>query len=438
MKAEPTEIAAQHMFSIRELVPRAGIEAAAAAMVEEVRTALSVPGVDPTGPPFALLGDLGVGTVELAAGLPTEFTCSTAYTRMAEGILPGGPVVVFTHETPFEASARAQMAQWIDRNGFASAATPWVLLDGSGMVVWPVRTVRDTAAFIARHGPRADLAGIRRLSELKRAAIGELISSVPERPLNLDSVIKTARALTGATHLLSPDNPQIARWLRLMARAGTAAVARCAAGGPLPPLDLDGTVVEVRAPGNMRHARLNDLHTGAMHAALATGDPVALGLLRQAPLDAVAAALGLQPGNWAFVQAQGLQALARGDRAAAGAPLEAALREAVNVAGHTGVAGLSGVILAEEVPVLELALAALRPGPARFAAALREALVAHRQWWAAGQANPGIPQDQDPQGFVAIGPLCFAALRRAAGDPVAVASDYLPASIIEACGAAGD
>jgi hypothetical protein len=214
-----------------------------------------------------------------------------------------------------------------------------------------------------------------------------------------------------------------------MARAGAASLARYGPG-ELPPLDLDGTAVQIVPPRKPRDARLNDIHTQAIEAALATGDQVALGLLREARLDAFADALGLFPDNPTLLEARGLQAMARGDRAEAVTLLETALADATARAARTTYPGLSDYLLAQQVPGLELALASLGAGQAGFDATLRRALVAHRMWWATCQANPGIPQDLDPQGFLAIAPLCFAALRHASGQPVGITSEYLPVTAI--------
>ncbi|MFD1048078.1 hypothetical protein ACFQ1S_22330, partial [Kibdelosporangium lantanae] len=76
-----------------------------------------------------------------------------------------------------------------------------------------------------------------------------------------------------------------------------------------------------------------------------------------------------------------------------------------------------------EVPVWRLATALLDGSD--FATAQRDALLAHRQWWAHTQANPGEPQDLDPHGYLSLGVTCFTALQKETGGDT-VDSEYVP------------
>jgi hypothetical protein len=118
--------------------------------------------------------------------------------------------------------------------------------------------------------------------------------------------------------------------------------------------------------------------------------------------------------------ARGLQLLARGD-----------------IAGNEQ---LLDAIKGCQSPTLELALIHGRPDrDARssgsnlptFDEALRNALVMHRRYWRDFEPNPGERQANDPQSFIALGPLAWATLRRDRGLPVTITSDYLPRSVIE-------
>ncbi|MEV6410855.1 Imm49 family immunity protein [Kribbella sp. NPDC051718] len=46
------------------------------------------------------------------------------------------------------------------------------------------------------------------------------------------------------------------------------------------------------------------------------------------------------------------------------------------------------------------------------------------------EANPGEPNARDPLGFIALGPLCLAAIARQRGIAFAVRSEYLPERLI--------
>lgn len=72
-----------------------------------------------------------------------------------------------------------------------------------------------------------------------------------------------------------------------------------------------------------------------------------------------------------------------------------------------------------------------RPGVAlRWAAeirqALRNALILHRRYWRDFEPNPGERRANDPQGFIALGPLAWATLRHDQDLAVTITSDYLP------------
>ena len=89
-------------------------------------------------------------------------------------------------------------------------------------------------------------------------------------------------------------------------------------------------------------------------------------------------------------------------------------------------------------PEIELALIhglsdqqARSSGLPTFDEALRNALVMHRRYWFELEINPGERLERDPQGFIALGPLAWATLRRDQSLPFAVTSDYLPRSVIE-------
>ena len=175
---------------------------------------------------------------------------------------------------------------------------------------------QDNAQFVARHDP-----GVARdvlVEEVRRriTELDKLRESLQERPVNLKSFVRKARALAGLYHALKPDAPEVIVFLRLLARAIAADGARYGDGDGPVRVDLgkSGAIDIPRAqrwPPTM--LRLGDIVDG-YHAALAAGDRPAFELLAQVP----AARLTRTPPTtvervYLLQHVLGLQSLARGD-----------------------------------------------------------------------------------------------------------------------------
>lgn len=328
----------------------------------------------------------------------------TVYTHvqyvLQADIRPGGVHVSFTGVDPLTESGRREMANWLADNGYDNAGRPWATLTEHGVaeVRWPVRPVRDTAGFIGRHGLRVDVDDPDGLVADRREEYQNLVAL---RSVGWRDALELARL----AHLLAPDD--VTRWLTLAARAGLAELT-CRATGASLTLELDGQRVEVTA-GTRRLDR-NDI-VGAVMAALAVGDPVALALLRDLP--------DVEAEEYVQTRVTALRALSRGDGDA-----HRAVRTVLESARAMATDGyLGGWFTQLEVPVWRLAMALL--DGSHFTTAQRDALLAHRQWWAHTQANPGEPQDLTVDGYLSLGVTCFAALRVEAGGDT-VDSEYVP------------
>lgn len=285
----------------------------------------------------------------------------------------------------------------------------------------------DSAGFVARHQPGRDRGALAAQAEDRADEIPMLRGSLAGRPGNLVPLTEEALALAGLRQLLGPED-EVPSLLRLGARAAMAAGATVAPGISLR--------VDLGPPGPVELSRGRERPTGltprrlveACHAALATRDRIALDLFAQVPVDRVAR----QPPApeeriYGLAQAQGLQALLRGD--AAGNQL---LLQAIQGCNNPGLAPAARDYAQFIVsPEIELALLHRDPDAGGFDQALRNALVLHRRYWAEIQANPGESQDSDPAGFIALGPLAWAAMRHDQGLPVGTRSDYLPRSVVE-------
>ncbi|WP_233507186.1 immunity 49 family protein [Jiangella anatolica] len=167
----------------------------------------------------------------------------------------------------------------------------------------------------------------------------------------------------------------------------------------------------------------------AAHAALATRDAVALELIAAAPVDRTTREpVPAEDAAYGLAHARGLQALLRGD-ASGNNLLLAALQGCTGAEPHPAARDYALFVVSPEI---ELTLLHLAPDGEQFDRALTNALTLHRRYWTEVEANPGEPQDADPAGFLALGPLAWTALRHDHALPTAVRSDYLPASVIAA------
>ncbi|SDU30876.1 immunity 49 family protein [Jiangella alkaliphila] len=251
-----------------------------------------------------------------------------------------------------------------------------------------------------------------------------LTASLPDRPGNLVELGAEALAVAGLRTLLDGD---VATPLRIAARA-------VAAAGVL--LGLDAPLqVALGGPGPVTLPLLAARPVGlgprslvqATHAALATRDTVALELFAAVPIERTAREpVSAEEAAYGLAHARGLQLLLRGDAAGNDLLLEA-LQGCTDGGLHPAARDYALFLVSPEI---ELTLGHLQPGGDQFDQSLRNALTLHRRYWTEVEANPGEPQDNDPAGFIALGPLAWAALRHDHGLPSAVRSDYLPASVI--------
>jgi hypothetical protein len=77
------------------------------------------------------------------------------------------------------------------------------------------------------------------------------------------------------------------------------------------------------------------------------------------------------------------------------------------------------------VPEMQLLFRLIAREAAPFNEALQFALERHKKYWS------GAKQKRDPEGFLALGPLAFAAMAHDAGIAVEVDSDYLPRRLVD-------
>ena len=330
------------------------------------------------------------------------------------------------------------------------------------------RNAADTLSFVARHDP-----GMPRdsLVEIFRRSIDRIWKGLPERPVNVRNLGRYALKVAALTQLLTPDAPEIMEYLRMGARGIAAAAARYIPGGgpvrvelgrfgaiELPPItDIaaelatpwftiqcievsdDGvTEVPVEPQVPRPDVSLRQI-VFAYHAAFATDDVSTLRLLADVPIEL----FGDKPPVveeriYMLSHARGLQLLARGDVSGRKSLVDALKgcnsremdQESRNYAEFLVSPELALTMLhgmSDEEAVKEE-----RTRFMTFDQTLRDGLMTHRRFWRDIEMNPGERQTHDPDGFIALGPLAWAAMRYRLGLPVNITSDYLPRSVIEA------
>jgi len=300
---------------------------------------------------------------------------------------------------------------------------------GYGKLTMP----RDTPTFVVRHYIRMSDKVLFEQIDKGIASLDSLRESLHERPRNLNEFAHDARRLAGQFHVVKPNAPEVLSFLRLMARAIGADAARHGPGDRPVQVDL-GVLGPIEIPRTQRlppqWLRLREV-VDAYHAALASADKPALALLAEAPIERLA---DVPDRVYRLPHGLGLQMLVRGD----GGGIQLLL---------SAIKGCNSRELIQEIrdyaqylvsPEIELALLHNKTDQQARAAALptfdeslRNALVLHRRYWRDFEPNPGERQYRNPFGFIALGPLAWATLRRNQGLTFDIASEYLPCSVVE-------
>ena len=267
--------------------------------------------------------------------------------------------------------------------------------------------------------------GIERLNRLR--------GYLDHRPSNLRAFAGQARNLAGLFQVVRPDAPEVKTFLKLAARAiGYAGLRLLPGEGPIEVDLIGGPVALPRLAEISESVGLGHVVDG-FHAAIATGDTIALELLAQAPLDRLNEAPRVTERCYLFNQARGLKTLLAGDRAGNGM-LVAAMQGCNSTDMAQGERDYAQFLASPEIELILFHNVrdeqARQDGEPVFDERLRNALQMHRRYWSAFGPAPGQRWHDDPDGFIALGPLAAVAVRQDAGLPVGLASDYLPRSVI--------
>lgn len=299
----------------------------------------------------------------------------------------------------------------------------------------------DAPGFVAYHDTRWTAEEIVERIGALHARTKNLLANIAKRPHNLSSLSASAFELAAYTHLARPDAPILWSLLRLSARAGAADALRQSPGTEPVAVNLGAGIVHL--PRREPYGDRGGIEAGGVcrvyYAALAARDGEALSMLARCDMSRLMySPPQLVQRTVTYPFCLGLQTLMRaapGD-ADAGTKL---LVDAMTACNDSRIDRyMSDDLIFTVSPSIELALrhrhadetSASRGWPP-FAEVLRQALTYHRHYWRDVISQDGVTQGQMPESFIALGPLAFAALRHDAGLPVPIASDYLPASIVE-------
>ncbi len=282
-------------------------------------------------------------------------------------------------------------------------------------------------SFVARHATDSGDGTFAERLDTKRRHTDNARAHLPKRSDNAYSLHRHSLFEAGLLQLVEPDSPAIVASLR---RAGRAMVACCAlvspGEGPVV-LDIEGEPVTAQRWSRNDRITVGGF-TDGFYAALAAGDDASLDALAQVDVQALRVE-GVFPEEYQFHWARALQGFQLG-APWTGDALVAAMRESAPERLRHGDGPTAYMFFKSS---LEIGLLnATTMDPDAFNAALLKALENHRRYFSEVQPNPGEDQSNDPLGFIALGPLAFAASMTRRGWPITVASDYLPRCVLAA------
>ncbi len=281
--------------------------------------------------------------------------------------------------------------------------------------------------FVARHATDPGDGTFAERLDTERRHVGNARALLPERPGNARSLYRHSLFEAGLLQLVEPDSPAIVAALR---RAGRAVVGCCALVSPgegAVTLDMEGEPVTAQRFFTNNLIDVGDFIDG-FYAALAADDDASLDALAQVDVQALRMQ-GVFPEEYQFHWARALQGFQLGAPWTADA-LVAAMRGSAPERLRHGDGPTAYMFFKSSLEMGLLNATTMDPGA--FNAALLKALENHRHYFSSVEPNPGEDQSNDPLGFIALGPLAFAASMARRGWPITVASDYLPRSVLAA------
>ena len=289
----------------------------------------------------------------------------------------------------------------------------------------PAEAENRIAGHEAKDSETVERAFLTRRLNSERAAIEAGFRHLRERPQNLVSLIRESHREAGFVHYLHPDSPAIRASLRRMAWAAKSLCDLTASGNGPVKISLGDEASSFMAERGRYRFSVGDF-TKAFYAAMAVRDQEVLDTLLKVDVDQLQVS-GLLFEDYSFLWARALQCWFRSD-SDTGEILQQAL-EATDPGGlKHGTQAYTLFIACLEMELMSTSMVS----PERFNQALRKALAeGHKVYYGQIEVNPDEDHSDEPDGFIALGPLAFACAMHDRGWPVTVKSDYLPVSIIE-------
>ncbi len=287
----------------------------------------------------------------------------------------------------------------------------------------------ETENRIARHeakDPEAvERAFLTRRLNSERAAIEAGLRHLTERPQNLVSLIRESHREAGFVHHLNPDSPAIRASLRRMAWAAKSLCDLTASGNGPVKISLGDEALSVMAERGRYRFSVGGF-TQAFYAAIAVRDQEVLDTLLKVDVDQLQVP-GLLFEDYSFLWARALQCWFRGDGNTIDI-LQQALEATDPDKLKHGTQAYALFIACLDMELMSTSMVSAE----RFNQALHKALAeGHKVYYGQIEVNPDEDQSDEPEGFIALGPLAFACAMRDRGWPITVKSDYLPISIVE-------
>jgi hypothetical protein len=287
----------------------------------------------------------------------------------------------------------------------------------------------ETESRVARHQARdpdtVEAAFLTRRLNDEREIIATSLEHLPSRPQNLVSLMRKSHREAGFLHHLRPDSPEIRVALHRMARAAKALCDLAAPGIGAVKVSLGDEVPSFMAERARYRFSVGDF-TKAFYAAIAVRDAQVIDALLKVDVDQLQMS-GLLFEDYSFLWARALQCWFRGDGNTVDVLTQALEATDPDKLKH-GSQAYALFIACLEMELMSTSMV----GAERFNRTLHKALAeGHKIYYGQIEANADEDQSDEPEGFIALGPLAFACAMHDRGWPITVKSDYLPVSIIE-------
>lgn len=269
---------------------------------------------------------------------------------------------------------------------------------------------------ISRHAVDPDLVqeGIEGDSEL----LAKVVQSATTRTEALSIVLSTARSYAGYLCASNANQAELCRALRIGAQAAAAIFALGSGKGDIE-FTLGDQHAKLAATGSTDATHPGNWRTGWWLAHI-VDDRAAIDMLAATPIDVLRRSSSrTDECQYLFVEAlQGFQTNASNWSNKLQAALDATDPENVKLSDEDFVLN---ILVPEMQMLFRVALGEIAP----FETALEFALERHKKYWSKGKRK------QDPDGFLALGPLAISSVAFDAGIPVKIQSEYIDRALLE-------